>query len=427
MKNIVVDHLYNNQNIFLTGGAGVGKTTLVNEIIETFEKDSKKIAKLASTGMAATLINGQTLHSFLEIGICNNLSELEQSSKIKISKKLKNILFGISLIIIDEISMISSSLFDLIRFRLLQAEYKGAVLAVGDFLQLPPVVKGYESVNFAFESQAWAKLNFLTIELTKNHRIDDEDFISLLNRIRFGQLDTSSAEILNSFVKPFTEDLKNFTLLFGKNSSASSHNKRQLSYIDGDLHIKKCEIIKHDDSVTDTQVERYLSDSRVMKELELKIGVPVLFTKNSWNHFNGERGVVVNIDERYVYIRKSDSTIVKLDQSAQHKTIWIEQENEGKKESVEKKLFSVYQYPIVLAFAITIHKSQGMSIKDLIIETNEIFAPSQFYVALSRATSQKRLILIKPKRDWRELVFVDKKAVEFTMENKPRSEILGLL
>lgn len=420
MKKSIITHLYNNQNIFLTGGAGVGKTTLVNEIIDTFEKDSKKIAKLASTGMAATLINGQTLHSFLELGICNNLFELEQSSKIKITKKLNNILSSISLIIIDEISMISSSLFDLIRFRLLQAEYKGAILVVGDFLQLPPVVRGYGSVDFAFESESWEKFNFLTIELTTNYRVDDKEFISLLNRIRFGELDTSSAEILDGFVKPFTEDLKNFTLLFGKNSSASAHNKRQLSYIDGDLYIKKCEIIKHDNSVLDSQIERYLADARITKELELKIGVPVLFTKNAWNYFNGERGLIVNIDESYVYVQKSDATVIKLEQVAQHKTIWIEQDNEGKKESVEKKLFSIYQYPIALAFAITIHKSQGMSIKDLIIETNEIFAPSQFYVALSRATSEKRLILIKPKRSWRELVFVDKKAVEFTSSNKPR-------
>lgn len=421
MKNTIVTHLYNNQNIFLTGGAGVGKTTLVNDIIDTFEKDSKKIAKLASTGMAATLINGQTLHSFLELGICNDLSELEQSSKIKITKKLKNILSSISLIIIDEISMISSSLFDLVRFRLLQAEYNGSILVVGDFLQLPPVVRGYGSVDFAFESESWKNFDFLTIELTKNYRVDDDEFISLLNSIRFGLLDSSSAEILDGFVKPFTEDLKNFTLLFGKNSSAAAHNKRQLSYIDGDIFIKKCEIIKHDESVQDVQIERYLSDARIIKELELKIGVPVLFTKNAWNYFNGERGLIVNIDERYVYVQKSDATVVKLEQVAQHKTIWIEQEKEGQKESLEKKLFSIYQYPIALAFAITIHKSQGMSIKDLIIETNEIFAPSQFYVALSRATSQKRLILIKPKRSWRELIFVDKKAVEFTSANKPRA------
>lgn len=426
MKNILLNHLNNNQNIFLTGGAGVGKTTLVNDIIEAYEKDSKNIAKLASTGMAATLINGQTLHSFFDLGIYNNILELEQSSKIKITKKLKNLISSISLIIIDEISMISASVFDLIRFRLQQAEYGGNILIVGDFLQLPPVVRGFDSVDFAFESDSWRKLNLLTVELKINYRVDDNQFVSLLNTIRFGIVDSVSSEILDSFVKPFTDDLKNFTLLFGKNSSANAHNKRQLSYIDSDLYMKKCEIIKHDESVLDKQIDRYIEDSRVIKELELKIGIPVLFTKNAWNYFNGERGLIINVDERYVYVQKQDSTIIKLEQVAQHKIIWIEQENEGKKDIVEKKLFTIYQYPIVLAFAITIHKSQGMSIKDLIIETNEIFAPSQFYVALSRVTSQKRLILIKPKKSWRDLVFVDKKAVEFTLSNKPREETLSL-
>ncbi len=420
MKNLLFNHLSNNQNIFLTGGAGTGKTTLVNEIIDLFELDCKKVAKLASTGMAATLINGQTVHSFFDLGIYNNISELEQSAKIKITKKLKNILSSISLIIIDEISMISSSLFDLILYRFSQAEYKGIILVVGDFLQLPPVLKGSTTVDFAFESDGWNQCSFLTIELTTNHRVEESQFISLLNNIRFGILDSVSMELLDSFVTPFSEDLKNFTLLFGKNNSALAHNKRQLSYIDSDLYIKKSEVIVHDKSVTDPQIDRFMNDSRIIEKLELKVGVPILFTKNSWNYFNGERGLVVNIDESYVYVQKNDSTIIKLEQVAQHKEIWVEQVIEGRIESVEKRLFSIYQYPIVLAFAITIHKSQGMSIKDLIIETNEIFAPSQFYVALSRATSVKRLILIKPKKSWRELVFINKKAVEFTQGDKPR-------
>ncbi len=421
MKNILFNHLNSNQNVFLTGGAGTGKTTLVNEIIDLFEFDCKKVAKLASTGMAATLINGQTVHSFFDLGIYNNISELEQSSKIKITKKVKNLLSSVGLIIIDEISMISSSLFDLILYRLFQAEYKGTILVVGDFLQLPPVHKASVSVDFAFESDGWKQSLFVTIELTTNHRVEESEFISLLNNIRFGILDSVSMELLNSFVTPFAEDLKNFTLLFGKNNSALAHNKRQLSYIDNDLYIKKYEIIVHDKSTTNLQIERYMNDSRIIEELELKIGVPILFTKNSWNYFNGERGLVVHIDDKHIYIQKNDSTIIKLEQVAQHKEIWVEQVIDGKKESIEKRLFSIYQYPIVLAFAITIHKSQGMSIKDLIIETNEIFAPSQFYVALSRATSGKRLILIKPKKSWRELVFVNEKAVKFTQGDKPRA------
>ena len=417
MKDTLLEYLNDGCNVFLTGGAGTGKTTLVKSIIEAYEHESKKIAKLASTGMAATLIGGQTLHSFLDIGICNSINELDNSSKSKLTKKLKNIIASIHLIIIDEISMVSASLFDLIIYRLAQADFQGSLLVVGDFLQLPPVVKNSFQVNFAFESSTWSNSDFITIELDKNYRTQDLDFISVLNDIRYGKVDENAAGMLESFVRPFNEELKNFTLLFGKNVSAEEHNKRQLSYISSDLHVKECEIIIHDKKVSDNDIERFFKDSRIVRVLELKIGVPILFTKNAWNNYNGERGVVVKVDEQYVYVQKSEGVIVKLEQVAEHKTIWVEN---AEKESEEKRLFSVYQYPITLAFAITIHKSQGMSIKDLIIETNEIFAPSQFYVALSRATSKERLILIQPRRSWKSLVFVNQKAINFTLENKLR-------
>ncbi|RLC46285.1 MAG: ATPase, partial [Candidatus Cloacimonadota bacterium] len=161
------------------------------------------------------------------------------------------------------------------------------------------------------------------------------------------------------------------------------------------------------------EIERYMSDARIEKELELKIGAPVLFTRNSWNYFNGERGVVVNQDSSYVYVQKSDGKVIKLEAVSQSKSIWKEKTVDGKKEMIEENVFTIYQYPIKLAFAITIHKSQGMSIEDLIIETNEIFAPSQFYVALSRSSNPKRLNLIAPRSQWYDLAFVNYKAVEF--------------
>lgn len=421
MKDKILDHLHQRKNIFLTGGAGVGKTTLVKDIINQYMIDSKKVAKLASTGMAATLIGGQTLHSFLDLGIFNTIEELNASSKANISKKVKKILSSVDLIIIDEISMVSASLMELIALRLSQSEFNGSLLVVGDFLQLPPVVKNSFNVDFAFESPSWESLQFTTIVLDKNYRTADNVFIDILNSVRFARIDDNCHEFLNSLVKPFQEDLKNFTILFGKNSSVHVHNRRQLSYIDSDLHIKECGIVKHLDSITQKEIDKFIDDSRIIKQLELKIGVPVLFTRNSWNYFNGERGVIVNIDERYLYVLKSDSSVIKLEQVAQSKSVWVEKEIDGKKEMIESEVFTVYQYPVQLAFAITIHKSQGMSITDLIVETNEIFAPSQFYVALSRATSVSRLILIKPKRDWRSLIFVDRKAVEFTLSNQESS------
>jgi len=414
--NDVVKNLKNNKNIFLTGGAGVGKTTLTREIIELYKQDAKKVAKLASTGMAATLIDGQTLHSFLDLGICNDIEDLERNGKYDAKKKTKKLINSMDLIVIDEISMVSDSLFEMIEHRLSQSGFVGAILVVGDFLQLPPVVRGSSEVHFAFESEAWERCEFKKIELTHIYRTDDIRFIELLGSVRKGFVDESVHNHLNEFIKPLPEDLSEFTYLFGKNISAQTHNKAQLEFIEGEKFVKEAQIIKHKKDSKDSEVERFMSDARIEKELELKIGVPVLFTRNSWNYFNGERAKVVNVDESFVYVQKNDGVIIKLEPISQSKTIWKQKTVDKKQEMIEDELFSVYQFPIKLAYAITIHKSQGMSIEDLIIQTNEIFAPSQFYVALSRCSKPQRLNLIAPSRQWHSIVYVDDKALEFVKD-----------
>ncbi|NOR58860.1 MAG: AAA family ATPase [Sulfurimonas sp.] len=405
--------LLSKQNVFLTGGAGVGKTTITREVIEHFESEAKKVAKLASTGMAATLIDGQTLHSFLDLGIASDIQALEISGRLDIKKKTKKLISSMHLIVIDEISMVSDTLLEMIQLRLQQSEYKGTLLVVGDFLQLPPVVRGSAEVKFAFESVAWNEFEFEKVELTHIYRTDDKRFIELLGSVRSGLVNEEVHNHLNEYIKPLPQDLSEFTFLFGKNHSASRHNKSQLEHIDNELFVKEAQIIKHSNSVKDVEIERFMNDSRIDKELELKIGAPVLFTRNSWNYFNGERGVVINVDASYVYVQKSDAKVVKLEAVAQSKAKWSEKSVNGKKEMVEVAQLSVYQFPIKLAFAITIHKSQGMSIEDLIIETNEIFAPSQFYVALSRSSNPKRLNLIAPACQWHQIVFVNNKALGF--------------
>ena len=414
--SVTIDKLMSKQNVFLTGGAGVGKTTITREIIEHFESEAKKVAKLASTGMAATLIGGQTLHSFLDLGIASDVEELESNGKYEIKKKIKKLIHGMELIVIDEISMVSDTLFAMITLRLHQAEFQGSLLVVGDFLQLPPVVRGNGEVKFAFESEAWDGFAFEKIELTHIYRTDDVAFIELLHSVRFGFVDEGVHNHLNEYIKPLPEDLSKFTFLFGKNVSAAHHNKTQLEYIDNELFVKEAQIIKHLTSAKDNEVERFMNDARIDKNLELKVGSPVLFTRNSWNYFNGERAEVVNIDASNVFVQKSDGKVVKLEAVAQSKAMWKEKTINGKKEMVEENLFSIYQFPIKLAFAITIHKSQGMSIEDLIIETNEIFAPSQFYVALSRSSNPSNLNLIAPRKQWYDLAFVNGKAMAFVRE-----------
>jgi len=414
----IVEKLQKGNNIFLTGGAGVGKTTITKKVIEHFESEAKKVAKLASTGMAATLIGGQTLHSFLDLGIASNMAELEKNAKLEIKKKVKKLIGSMQLIVIDEISMVSESLFEMIELRLLQAEYSGTLLVVGDFLQLPPVVRGRAEVKFAFESPAWERFSFEKIELTHIYRTDDIRFIELLHHVRFGYVDEQVHNHLNEYIKPLPDDLSQFTFLFGKNVSAEHHNKLQLEFIENELVLKEAQIVKHLNSTNDREIERFMEDARIEKELALKVGSPVLFTRNAWNYFNGERGEVIKIDTNVVYVQKSDAKVVKLEAVAQSKVVWKEKNIDGKRELVEESLFSVYQFPIKLAFAITIHKSQGMSIEDLVIQTNEIFAPSQFYVALSRSSNPSRLTLIAPSRQWYDLAYVHAKAMQFVQGEK---------
>ncbi len=412
----IVSRLQNGTNVFLSGGAGVGKTTMTHAIIEAFERDAKKVARLASTGMAATLLEGQTLHSFLDLGICADIDELERQNRHKISKKVKKLIHTMDLIIIDEISMVSAALFEMIRLRLLQAEYKGALLVVGDFLQLPPVVRGSGSVMFAFESSSWERFAFETIILKHVYRTDDVEFIAILDAVRHARVGDYEHWYLHQLIKPIPEDLSRHTLLFGKNVSATRHNEAQLAFIESDEQCFEAQVVRHEKNIDDLHVERYFDDARVPKVLRLKVGAPVLFTRNAWNYFNGERGVVVKMDSDALHVRKEDGRVIKIERVGISKNIWKEKSVKGVKEMVETPVFTLHQFPVQLAFGITIHKSQGMSIADLIIDTTEIFAPSQFYVALSRAISPHRLILRQPLKDWKYLAFVDAKALAFVQD-----------
>jgi len=415
---MAIEKLLNGNNVFLTGGAGVGKTTITREIICHYENEAKKVAKLASTGMAATLIGGQTLHSFLDLGIASDMEDLKTKGKYEIKNKVKKLILSMSLIVIDEISMVSDTLFEMISLRLHQAEFNGTLLVVGDFLQLPPVVRGSSEVRFAFESSSWNISAFQKIELTDIYRTDDKKFIELLNHVRFGLVNEQVHNYLNEYIKPLPNDGSKFTFLFGKNISAQRHNKKQLEFIQSELFIKEAQIIKHNKSTKENEIERFMNDARIEKELELKVGCPVLFTRNSWNYFNGERAVVVNVEATYIYVQKSDGKIIKLESVAQSKAKWNEKTIDGKKEMIEENIFTIYQFPIKLAFAITIHKSQGMSIEDLIIETNEIFAPSQFYVALSRSSNPSNLNLIAPQKQWHSLAYANERAMAFVKNKK---------
>ncbi|MFH0708758.1 MAG: DEAD/DEAH box helicase [Pseudomonadota bacterium] len=396
-------------NLFITGGAGSGKTTLTRAIIEDVKKRSLKVACLASTGMAATLIEGQTLHSFFDLGIANSQEELERNGKLDAAKKIIKLVGSMDVIIIDEISMVSAPLLDMIRLRLLQSDFKGKLIVVGDFLQLPPVTRGNEPICFAFESPSWERFAFETLHLEGSFRTHEEEFLTLLESVRHASIDENSVDALDALVRPLNEDKSTITLLYGKNISAQNHNRSQLEHLNGDSIALSTYVTIHDKKMQDRDVERFMSESRLESVMLLKLGAPVLFTRNSWNYYNGERGRILSIEEECVWVKKEDGKSVKVDRVETVKSRWIEK---GKSLN-EEKLITLSQFPITLAFAITIHKSQGMSLADYVIETNEIFAPSQFYVALSRSVSAHRVTLTKPNRSWEKLCFVHPKAQRF--------------
>lgn len=418
------------KNIFVTGGAGVGKSFLLRALIAQYEQEGKKIAKLASTGMAASLITGQTLHSFFGLGICSHSFDLERVGKINIDKKLSKLLKQIDLVIIDEISMVSSGVMDMIRLRLLQAESKAQLLVSGDFLQLPPVIRESDKYafmrdnpetpvsrvyGFAFESESWERFGFVNFNLSEVKRSSDEEFIHILEKIRHGLKDEEVVEYIHSLMRPMPEDMQNHTLLFGKNVSVERHNAKELHELDGELYAFETGVEKFDKSIKDNEIERFLNDSRLPKVLELKIGAPVLFMRNSWNYFNGERGVIERVDEaeNTVHVLKDNGKLVRVEKERFSKKQWKELNVEGKKEEVEVSRFDLHQFPLSLAYAITIHKSQGMSLLDLVVDLNEIFAPSQFYVALSRAISPHRLTLLPSSRPIENFIYASPNAIAF--------------
>ncbi|ADR33013.1 AAA ATPase [Sulfuricurvum kujiense DSM 16994] len=397
-------------NLFITGGAGSGKTTLTRALIDDAVQKGKSVARLASTGMAATLIGGQTLHSFFDLGIANSQQELERNGKLEPAKKIIKLIRSMQIIVIDEISMVGAQLLDMIRLRLLQAEFSGRLIVVGDFLQLPPVTRGIEPIYFAFESPSWERFGFETIHLEGSYRTHEAEFLSLLEQVRHARIDEAAINALDELVKPLSEDMSSVTLLFGKNISAQNHNRSQLEHLHGDIVELSTYVTIHDKKMQERDIERFMVESRIEPALALKVGAPILFTRNAWNYYNGERGMITSIEEDVIWVKKSDGVSVKVERVDTIKTRWVEKGNTAS----EEKLISLSQFPITLAFAITIHKSQGMSLADYVIETNEIFAPSQFYVALSRSVSAHRVTLIRPNRGWEKLCFVHPKAKRFS-------------
>ena len=407
-------------NVFLTGGAGVGKSYITNEVIFDYRKRGKQVVSLGSTGVSAVNIGGFTVHSFFVFGIASNFDELNQGDK-RAKKRLmdlKKILKATDLIIIDEISMVSTDLMDMIAYRLNNYGYLGKVMFVGDFFQLPPIVKNnsrndvFGEKLYAFESMAWDRFDLMVIELTEMKRTTDAEFTYILSKVRKGLCDE---EVINYMTRLWnTEGMEQDpTYLYGRNLEVEQTNRAKINELDTEETILFANVEMFG-RVHEKKLAGWKNMLPITEQLTLKEGVPILFTVNKWGKFvNGERGILRKIEEDHLIVEKDDE-YVRVERHEFDLLDMIVQDN-GTVETMS--LATLSQFPLKLAYAVTIHKSQGMSIDNLVCNVDNIFAPSQFYVAISRAINPKNLKLDFNKGDLTQylnrVIHVDSRVVEY--------------
>ncbi|MBU1667849.1 AAA family ATPase [bacterium] len=420
--DLVLKHL-KNKHVFLTGGAGVGKSYTTTEIIRLYRSQSdEQVVALGSTGVSAVNIGGFTIHSFFVFGISNNFEELDQNDRRSRSRlnELKKILKATDLIIIDEISMVSSDMMEMINYRLNSMGYLGKLLFVGDFFQLPPVQKqGQKNADlfgeklYAFESDAWKSFNPIVIELTQMKRTTDAEFTHILHKVRVGECDEEVSNYMLRLTNTTMEE-PNPTFLFGRNAEVNSTNRSKLDAVEADEHLLFASLTEHQGKVHEKRLNSWKTMLPVEEQLTLKVGVPVLFTINKWGKYaNGERGIIQRIEEDYIIVEKEEE-FVRVERH-DFDLLEMQSDNKGKINSI--KLATLSQFPLKLAYAVTIHKSQGMSIDNLVCNVDNIFAPSQFYVAISRAINPKHLQLDFNRGDLstylKRIIKVDMRVVEY--------------
>ena len=389
------------QNVFISGKAGTGKSTF----LEYFRKNTKKnVAVVAPTGVAALNVRGQTIHSFF--GIRTGLIDV---GTLKPSRN-KKLLGNIDLLIIDEISMVRADLFDAVEKTLRANNDKSMpfggvqICVIGDLFQLPPVLTNDEkdaynlvyTSPFFFASPNYMAADFELIKFDTVFRQKDSEFVQTLNKIRIGR---KTPDILSYINKRHTAEFdfeQTPITLASTNKIADELNVQELKSLAGKAHKFKGELAGR------FSVERGRLPSP--EKLELKIGAQVMFTRNDnvkkrW--VNGTIGTVTFVDDENIEV-----TIFKADGKKRSYALeqekWVNYEyefNEKTNKLEQKEVGSYTQYPLMLAWAVTIHKSQGKTLEHVIIDLGRgAFAPGQVYVALSRCKSYENLILKQPIR-----------------------------
>ena len=390
------------RSIFLTGKAGTGKTTFLKTVME---RSRKRPIVVAPTGVAAINAGGVTIHSFFQLPLSPYVPGAKVESKFDFSKEKRKIIASMDLLIIDEISMVRADLLDAIdavlrRYREHGEPFGGVqLLMIGDLAQLTPVVtpedeqmlKPYYDTPYFFGSKALQQINYVTIQLSHVYRQQDESFISLLNEVRGGHPSEEVIEKLNaryqpSFVPPPEEP---YIRLTTHNNFANNYNESELQKLPGRAFTYRAEI-----RGTFPDYSYPTAETLILKE-----GAQVMFVKNdpSSNHlyYNGRIGRVMEAGERHLTVYcEGDDEAIEVEPLEWENTRYTLNEKTREIESEVQGTFR--QLPLRLAWAITIHKSQGLTFDRAIIDANQSFAPGQVYVALSRLRTLEGLVLATP-------------------------------
>lgn len=408
------------RSVFLTGKAGTGKTTLLREIIATTHKNTVVVAP---TGIAALNAGGVTIHSMFQLPFGGFIPSFNVDSQFtdtvkfeskdtlrrhfKMSGLKKSVIRNMELLVIDEVSMLRADLLDAMDYMMQTVRKKTTpfggvqVLFIGDLLQLPPVIRDeewktlrtYYQGKFFFHSHVVQQSPPLYIELSKIYRQTDTGFISVLNNLRNNQISPEDIQLLNKYVKPDFDlkENKGYITLTTHNAKADAMNAQALEDLKGELITYKPDI------VGDFPEKIYPIEA----QLQLKIGAQVMFVKNDLsfdkNYFNGKMGIIKSLSsmEIRIYFPEEDKTIEVEKYEWQNIRYKVDPVT---KEIEEEVLGTFVHYPIKLAWAITVHKSQGLTFDKAAVDVSQVFMPGQAYVALSRLRSLEGLVLLSPLR-----------------------------
>jgi len=433
----LVEHT--SRSIFLTGKAGTGKTTFLNDFTRNTRK---KYIVVAPTGIAAINAGGVTIHSMFGLplrtfiptteridgNLAMNIADLMHHFRYR-KEKLK-LLREVEIIIIDEVSMLRADVLDMMDFSLRhvrrnQQKFGGVqMLFIGDLYQLPPVVrdehflKNYYNSPFFFDSYALQEHPLITIELTKVYRQKDEDFLEILNAIRNGNpYDIDFDKLNKRYFPDFEPDDEPYVYLTSHNRMADEINQRKLKELKGKSHFFEAKI------TGDFRENQYPNDEII----ELREGAQIMFIRNDASgerkYFNGKLAEVIYIDDEEIR--------VKIDNGDENyklkKEIWEQKiyKLDNEKNIQEEVLGSFEQFPIRLAWAVTIHKSQGLTFDRLIIDAGKSFASGQVYVALSRCRTLEGIVL--KSKITRDVIFSDHRVENFQEETNANEKVEEIL